>query len=109
MRGRHPRRTDTRNRAHTSRDDRYRTHHRHDDIEAGHLRHIGALEGFEAAHAAATASPIDEPNDRDAQIVREQFAIAVLVADGGIGGAAADCEVSATDHDHTAVDLAGPE
>ena len=70
-------------------------------------RHEAARHRLERLHRAAAAGPVDEPDDRQAQLVRHLLGMDLLLEDRRVGGAAAHREVVAADDDGAAVD-AGP-
>ena len=74
------------------------------DVPVGVGGDIGAAERGVGAHAAAAAGAVDEADDREAELARGLLAPAHLVADGAVGGAAADGEVIAADDDRPAID-----
>ena len=67
-------------------------------------RHEGAALGFQRLHRSAAARTVDEPHDRDAQIVRHAFGVHLLLEDRRVGRTAAHGEVVAADHDGASVD-----
>ncbi len=104
VRRRHPRRADSRDRSHASRDHRHLAHQFYQHVEIRIRRHVGPLDRLERSHAAAASGSVHQPNDRDMQLMRDQFRIAALVADIRVRRTAAHREVVAADHDAPPVD-----
>ncbi len=88
--------------------DRHLVQHFNDGVPGRVGGHVGAADGFEGAHAAASAGAIDQPHDGHLQLARHLLAVALLAADGGVGGAAADGEVVATHHHPPPADAGHP-
>src|SRR2546426_2121497 len=109
VRGHDAGRTEAGDRAHAG------AHHRHlgeegDDHVPGRVRgHVGALHLVERLDAAAAARAVDEADDGQPQLARHELAVALLVGDRRVGGAAADREVVAADDDTAAVDPSGTQ
>ena len=73
----------------------------HDEVEPRQRRHVGEPHLLERLHAAAAARAVHEPDEREAQVVRQPLRVHGLLPDRRVGGAAADGEVVAR-HDRAA-------
>jgi len=74
------------------------------ELEAGHERDVGEAHVLERLHAAAAPRPVDQADQRQAQIVRHPLGVDHLLPDRGVGRSAADGEVVALDDRAAAVD-----
>jgi len=77
----------------------------HRDLHAGDERHVGVAHRLQRLDRAAASRPVDEPHERQAQIVRHPLGVDHLLPDRGVGSAAADREVVALHHGGAPVDL----
>ena len=86
--------------------------HRHDrqvlhhEVEAGQRRHVREAHVLERLDAAAAAGAVDEPDEREPEVVRHALGEDGLLPDRGVGRAAADREVVALHDGAAAVDAA---
>ena len=67
----------------------------HDEVEAGQRRHVGEAHLLERLDAPAAARAVHEPDERQAQVVREALGVDGLLPDRGVRRAAAHGEVVA--------------
>ncbi len=107
--GREPRRAQARDRAEPQRHDRHGAHVLHHPVPGRIGRHVGVALGLDGLDRAAAAGAVDQPHQRDAQLVRHLLGLHLLAADRGIGRPAAHGEIVAADHDRAAFDPAAPE
>ena len=92
-----------------------RGHHGHDrhvlhgDLHPGHVRHVGEAHLLERLDRAAAARAVDEPRQRQPQVVRHPLRVDHLLPDRGVRGAAADREVIRLHDEPAPVGLALPD
>ena len=93
-------------RAERGRDDRHARQVLHDQVEARQRRHVGEAHLLERLDRPAAAGAVDQPHERDAQVVREPLGVDGLLPDRRVGGAAAHGEVVALHDGAAAVEAA---
>src|SRR5215472_12968265 len=99
--------TEAVDRAEPGRDHRNHRQVVHDVIPAWVDGYVGVPGSFQGLHAAAPARALDQPDDRQVQLVRELLGVDLLADDRGISRAAANGEVVTADDYLAAVQAPG--